>query len=275
MSTPVALVLGGHGLLGQPLAQQLAGNGWEAQSLDFEDCNLLNPVELQPRIEFINPDVIFNTVSWNTENPAEKQPQEALSVNRGLPAFLGGLVKGTSRFLVHYSSDQVFNGRKDSPYTEEDKADPISPCGKSRLAGEQALLELNADNICIIRTGWLFGPDGDSFLKRLLGQAKTEGTVEVIHDQIGSPTYAKDLAQADAAYRKGIELMMQNLLSILAGLKVQPMQSLGKCFNPDYHEAVSHVTDETAAEERIVQVVQTGFTMDEEVLRHAKVVVAN
>ena len=57
----------------------------------------------------------------------------------------------------------------------------------------------------------------------------------------------------DAAYRKGIELMMQNLLSILAGLKVQPMQSLGKCFNPDYHEAVSHVTDETAAEERIVQ----------------------
>ena len=157
MSTPVALVLGGHGLLGQPLAQQLAGNGWEAQSLDFEDCNLLNPVELQPRIEFINPDVIFNTVSWNTENPAEKQPQEALSVNRGLPAFLGGLVKGTSRFLVHYSSDQVFNGRKDSPYTEEDKADPISLCGKSRLAGEQALLELNADNICIIRTGWLFG----------------------------------------------------------------------------------------------------------------------
>ena len=59
VSTPVALVLGGHGLLGQPLAQQLAGNGWEAQSLDFEDCNLLNPVELQPRIEFINPDVIL------------------------------------------------------------------------------------------------------------------------------------------------------------------------------------------------------------------------
>ena len=89
MSTPVALVLGGHGLLGQPLAQQLAGNGWEAQSLDFEDCNLLNPVELQPRIEFINPDVIFNTVSWNTENPAEKQPQEALSVNSGLPRRAG------------------------------------------------------------------------------------------------------------------------------------------------------------------------------------------
>ena len=79
----------------------------------------------------------------------------------------------------------------------------------------------------------------------------------------------------DAAYRKGIELMMQNLLSILAGFQVQPMQSLGKCFNPTYHEAVSHVEDKTVGEERIVQVIQTGFTMDEEVLRHAKVVVAN
>ena len=79
----------------------------------------------------------------------------------------------------------------------------------------------------------------------------------------------------DTAYRKGIELMMQNLLSILADFRVLPMQSLGKCFNPTYHEAVSHVEDKTVGEERIVQVVQTGFTMDEEVLRHAKVVVAN
>lgn len=69
----------------------------------------------------------------------------------------------------------------------------------------------------------------------------------------------------DAAYRKGIELMMQNLLSILAEFRVLPMQSLGKCFNPTYHEAVSHVEDKTVGEERIVQVVQTGFTMDEEV----------
>ena len=79
----------------------------------------------------------------------------------------------------------------------------------------------------------------------------------------------------DAAYRKGIELMMQNLLSILAGLKVQPMQSLGKCFNPDYHEAVEHVEDPARRQDEIVQVIQTGFTMDEMVIRHAKVIVAN
>lgn len=79
----------------------------------------------------------------------------------------------------------------------------------------------------------------------------------------------------DEQYKKGVELMMQKLLSTLTGMRVQPMQSLGKCFNPTYHEAVSHVEDESAGEERIVEVVQTGFTMDEEVLRHAKVIVAN
>ena len=96
MTIPVALVLGGRGLLGQSLMKQLAGNGWETQTLDRNDCNLLNPAELQPRIESIHPDIILNAVSWNTEEPAEEQPQEALSVNRGLPAFLGGLVKGTT-----------------------------------------------------------------------------------------------------------------------------------------------------------------------------------
>lgn len=79
----------------------------------------------------------------------------------------------------------------------------------------------------------------------------------------------------DAAYFHGIELMMQKLLSILAGMKVQPMDSLGRCFNPMYHEAVEHISDPARREDEIVQVLQTGFTMDEEVIRHAKVVVAN
>lgn len=196
MTIPVALVLGGRGLLGRSLMKQLAGNGWETQTLDGNDCNLLNPAELQPRIESIHPDIILNAVSWNTEEPAEEQPQEALSVNRGLPAFLGGLVKGTPVSLVHFSSDLVFNGRKEGPYTEEDKTDPVSPCGRSRLAGEQSLLELGADNICIIRTGWLFGPGGDNFVSDVLTRARTEAALEIIHDQIGSPSYTVDIAQA-------------------------------------------------------------------------------
>ncbi|MEI3477841.1 MAG: sugar nucleotide-binding protein [Bilophila sp.] len=112
--------------------KQLAGNGWETQTLDRNDCNLLNPAELQPRIESIHPDIILNAVSWNTEEPAEEHPQ-ALSVNRGLPAFLGGLVKGTTISLIDFSSDLVFNGRKEGPYTEEDKANPSPSAARAAL----------------------------------------------------------------------------------------------------------------------------------------------
>ena len=77
------------------------------------------------------------------------------------------------------------------------------------------------------------------------------------------------------AYYHGVELLMQKLLARLDGLGVVPMDSLGKCFNPDYHEAVEHVEDPARRQDEIVQVIQTGFTMDEMVIRHAKVIVAN
>ena len=80
---------------------------------------------------------------------------------------------------------------------------------------------------------------------------------------------------ADEEYRKGIELIYKNLLATMAGLKIVPMDSKGKIFNPTYHEAVDRITDPALREEEIAQVVQTGFLMDEEVLRHAKVIVAN
>lgn len=90
-----------------------------------------------------------------------------------------------------------------------------------------------------------------------------------------------DLARAlscpcqDEAFYRGVEMIQKNLLSTLQAIGVQPMDSLGRYFNPDYHEAVGHVDDESYREAQIVEVVQTGFLMDEEVLRHAKVIVAN
>ncbi|MEG1610138.1 MAG: dTDP-4-dehydrorhamnose reductase [Bilophila sp.] len=192
----VALVLGGNGLLGQALMHQLTKCGWEAHSLTRKDCDMLTPSALLPHVEAIAPDVIFNTVAWTQVDLAEDSPQAALSVNRGLPALLGGIVKGTSIHLVHFSTDFVFNGRKESPYTEEDKPDPDSVYGSSKLAGEQALLEMNLPNCCIVRTAWLFGPGRRNFVSAILEQARIKDTLQVVHDQIGSPTYTPDLACA-------------------------------------------------------------------------------
>lgn len=79
----------------------------------------------------------------------------------------------------------------------------------------------------------------------------------------------------DEAFYRGVQMIRDNLLAALAQLHVMPMDSLGRCFNPDYHEAVEHVVDSAYREEQIIEVLQTGFTMDEEVIRHAKVIVAN
>lgn len=196
MSSPVALVLGGNGLLGQALLTCLRQSGWEAHSLGRQDCNLLSPEELRPRIEELAPDVLFNTVAWTQVDLAEDNPKEALSVNRGLPALLGSIVKGSATHLVHYSTDFVFNGRKTTPYTEEDKTDPLCVYGSTKLAGEQALLDLGLKNCCILRTAWLFGPGRKNFVQTILELAATKETLQVVHDQIGSPTYTPDLAQA-------------------------------------------------------------------------------
>lgn len=111
-----------------------------------------------------------------------------------------------------------------------------------------------------------------------LEHAEADGRKQAVLSLL--PVY-DDLARAlaapctDAAYYHGVELVQQKLLAQLAALKVQPMDSLGKCFNPSYHEAVAHIEDPEKRPEEIVQVLQTGFTMDDAVIRHAKVVVAN
>ena len=196
MSIPIALVLGGHGLLGQALLQQLAASGWAARSLTREECNLLNPVELRERIEFIAPNVIFNAAAWTNIETAEAHPEEALSLNRGLPAMLGSLVKGTDIRLVHYSTAQVFNGRQDKPYTEKDRPDPLSVYARTKLAGETALQELCLENCCIIRTSCLFGPGRENVVSAIIKLARSKGELKVVHDLVGSPTYTPDLARA-------------------------------------------------------------------------------
>lgn len=194
--TPVALVLGHRGLLGQALTRALTAHGWQTHGLDRAESNPLDPDVLRPVLEETAPDAIFNTIAWTQVDDAEAHPQEALAVNRGLPALLGSIVRNSGAYLMHFSSDFVFDGRKGSPYTEEDKPAPLSVYGESKLAGDLALLEPAAPNICVVRTAWLFGPGRRNFVRVILEKARTGGPLSVVHDQIGSPTYTPDLAEA-------------------------------------------------------------------------------
>jgi dTDP-4-dehydrorhamnose reductase len=97
--------------------------------------------------------------------------------------------------LVHYSTDFVFSGKKKTPYTIEDPPDPVNVYGKTKLAGEEALLSLGLERLLIIRTAWLFGPGKKNFVQTILERCQGAQAIGVVHDQVGSPTYTPDLAR--------------------------------------------------------------------------------
>ena len=194
-STPKALVIGGRsGLLGQALMDALGRSRWYAVPLGRQDGNLLDVNFLARKIQRIAPDLIFNTLAWTQVDLAEEKPAEAMAVNRGFVSSLTHSIRGTSIRLVHYSTDFVFNGKKQTPYTTEDSPKPESVYGVTKLAGEQALASLPASQYCIVRTAWLFGPGRKNFVETILQACCKRDSLEVVHDQIGSPTYTRDLA---------------------------------------------------------------------------------
>lgn len=192
-----ALVLGGDGgLLGQALVRVLAQAGYDVHTTGrsaFGPCDTEAMTEL---LDTIRPDLLFNTVAYTQVDKAEEDEDKAFEVNRFLPAALGRLVASRPLHFTHFSTDFVFDGKKDTPYTEEDAPAPINVYGKSKLAGEQALLQLELPNCCIVRSAWLFGPGKKNFVKTILDLCSERQSINVVYDQTGSPTYTIDLAAA-------------------------------------------------------------------------------
>lgn len=190
-----AVVLGGRtGLLGQAMCRCLALAGWRVTPLGRDDLDLFDQNQVAAFIAGQTPDVVFNTIAYTQVDKAEDEPDEAFRVNEKLPALLGRVLKNSRARLVHYSTDFVFDGQKQTPYLPEDSTGPLCVYGKSKLAGEQVLLGLGLEGLCIIRTAWLFGPGRTNFVAKILDLAGQRESLNVVHDQIGSPTYTPDLA---------------------------------------------------------------------------------
>ena len=133
-------------------------------------------------------------VAYTRVDQAEEEKELAFQLNRRLPTLLGNVARKKDIYLVHYSTDFVFDGKKNTPYTPQDKTNPLSVYGKSKLEGENSLLDKTWNKLLIIRTAWLFGPNKTNFVARILELAQNKETLNVVHDQVGSPTYTIDLA---------------------------------------------------------------------------------
>ena len=194
-----ALVLGGKtGLVGQALVDVLNASGWEVTATgraELDAAAVDSGTRLESLVDALEPSCIFNTIAYTGVDAAEDEPEAATLLNRTLPATLGRIVKTRPSTLVHFSTDFVFDGKKNSPYTPEDPTGPLCVYAKTKLAGEEALLALDLPRCLIIRTAWLFGPGRKNFVATILQACKDRRAINVVHDQIGSPTYTLDLAQ--------------------------------------------------------------------------------
>lgn len=192
-----ALILGGDtGLVGQALVRVLAAQGWQTRCLGRRDGNLLDMEFLRAAMLDAAPDVVFNALGWTRVDDAEAHPEEALLANRTLPDALARTLAALgSGHLVHFSTDFVFSGPHNGPWRETDTPDPLSVYGKTKLAGEEAVLRALPERSCVVRTAWLFGPGRKNFVTTILEACQRRDAVSVVHDQVGSPTYTLDLAR--------------------------------------------------------------------------------
>ena len=139
-------------------------------------------------------DIIINCASYTAVEKAEKEKEVANQVNYLAVKQIAKIAAKKHIKLIHISTDYVFDGNSNTPYTENDKANPINTYGKTKLAGERAVLELMENNAIVIRTSWIYSEYGKNFVKTILQLSKKKNELSIINDQIGSPTYAGDLA---------------------------------------------------------------------------------
>ncbi|CCO24323.1 dTDP-4-dehydrorhamnose reductase [Maridesulfovibrio hydrothermalis] len=198
-----AIILGGRtGLLGRTLTEKLQEHDIVTIPLSRNDFDPLNEESLSALLERKKPDLIFNTIAYTKVDQAEDEENKAHLLNTTFPAMLARLAKSQNCKLIHFSTDFVFDGKKDSPYTETDPTNPQSVYGDTKLSGEEKLLESGYENILIIRTAWLFGPYKTNFIHKILNFARERENLTVVHDQSGSPTYTPDLAEYTIALLK-------------------------------------------------------------------------
>ncbi len=197
VTTPskTALVLGGKtGLLGQALARILEKQGWDILCPGREDLDVFDRDMVEAYIERHQPTHIFNTIGYTQVDLAEDETEDAQRLNKSLPILLARIAKARDLHFIHYSTDFVFDGKKSTPYLPGDTTNPLSVYGATKLEGEQGIMALGSDKALIIRTAWLFGPYKTNFVDKILKLAATRPSLNIVHDQVGCPTYTLDLA---------------------------------------------------------------------------------
>lgn len=193
MEMKKVLITGCNGQLGRALFSLLKDTDIEMINTDADTLDICNSVQVDKFVDTHKPDTIINCAAHTAVNKCEVDADNAKRINADGAKNLAIAAERTGAQIVQVSTDYVFDGYAKTPYTEEDKTNPQSVYGKTKLAGEQAVID-NCHKYFIVRTAWLYG-DGNNFVKTMLRLADERDTLTVVNDQYGTPTSALELAR--------------------------------------------------------------------------------
>jgi dTDP-4-dehydrorhamnose reductase len=208
------LVTGASGQLGSEIRERSVR--FSGYNFVFTDVNELDITDARAAASYItelSPSWIINCAAYTAVDMAEDEEDRATLINGSAVGNIVNALVGSDCRLIHISTDYVFDGNSPVPYSENDIPSPASAYGRSKLAGEKAAM--CRPQTMIIRTSWLYSSYGSNFVKTILGKAGSSQTISVVFDQVGSPTYAADLASAILEIISGI---IQNRLNFIPGI---------------------------------------------------------
>lgn len=190
------LVTGKYGQVGFELQRALAPLG-EVHAVDYAECDLADATAVSALVRSVRPDLIVNPAAYTAVDKAESEPELVHAINAVAPGVLGEEAARLGAWMVHYSTDYVFDGTKLGAYTEDDLTNPLGVYGRTKRDGELALGESGARYL-IFRTSWVVGAQGNNFAKAILRLALEREQLNVVADQYGAPTSAALLADVTA-----------------------------------------------------------------------------
>jgi dTDP-4-dehydrorhamnose reductase len=182
-------------MLGSKMAEILRARGHELLTPGRGELNLNRPHTIEKYFKNVSFEALVNCAGFTRVDACEEPAKfsMALSVNGTSVGWLAKFCRKTDRLLVHFSTDYVFNGKKDGPYEESDATDPLNTYGRTKRQGEK-LIQKENPFFYLIRTSWVFGPKGENFVDKIAELLKNKPRIEVVDDQIGAPSYTADLA---------------------------------------------------------------------------------
>lgn len=190
------LLTGSTGQVGWELLRTLLPIG-ETITVNRAQADLADLKALESVIRQVKPDIIVNPAAYTAVDKAETEQGQAFLINAEVPGVMAEEAKKIGALLVHYSTDYVFDGTQTKPYSEKDRTNPVNVYGKSKLAGEDAIRSVSGDYL-ILRTSWVYASRGSNFLKTILRLAAEREELKIVADQIGSPTWARLIAETTA-----------------------------------------------------------------------------